>query len=385
MDNLASPSAIAQAQFESFSLFHQATAATIGFARWLLAEKTNLSTKKFTALLAAHSMTRSAANRYLRIAIAFGEFSIDQIQKLGILDLDKYAANRFTEFRKSLIDLAELTPSVVAELAKEFTQSVATKPDWLTPYLILILKTYTPEASQAEVGTVVGDSFQTGGQLIEETRGQSSHSAGSINIWKRDATGKRYWEIGKCGDRDAGVALQLLVKETGKLPQTIASMAIIKLAKEKIPTLLPIPVPDPLGQDVGCEMLSVEKEATITSIKTQAPSECRLFDPAPPAPPAPPAYPDDTWQQAQNELETHLEVQAQHIDEIEQIKREIENLNAAIAAKEADKKAAIAEGRMYCPTEALILRIEKDEREQKLVRLKELEFFLPVRVLAHAN
>lgn len=308
-----------------------------------------------------------------------GSVNIDQIQKLGTLDLDKYAANRFTEFRKSLIDLTELIPNLVAELAKEFAQPMATKPDWLTPYLMLILKTYTPEDSQAEVGTVVGDAFQSRGHSIEETRGQSPHSPSSVNIWKWDAAGKRYWEIGKCSDQDAGVALQLLVKESGKLPQTIASMAIIRLAQEKIPTLLPIPIQHPLGQDVGCEVLSVAKEATTTTIKTQAPSECRLLDSAPPA------HPDDTWQQAQNEVETYLQVQGQQIDEIEQIKREIENLNRAIAIKEADKKAATAAGRMYCPTEALILRVEKDEREQKLVRLKELEFFLPVRVLAHTS
>jgi hypothetical protein len=352
MHNLASPSPIAQPNSESFSLLYDATEAAIAFARWLLAEKTNLSPKKFSALLAANQMPRSTANKYLKIAIAFAEFPTDQIKRMGILDLEKYAANRFTEFRSSLIDLTELTCTAVADLARDFSKGKAAKQaNWLTFYLTMLLKTYTPPQSEEELGTVVGDNLGLGGQLPDETGGHSSQNPTRINIWKRDAQGKRYWEIGKCIDPDAGAALQKMVETTGKLPQTITSLAILKLFKEENPAVIsPAPLP-----------------------------------PCPSAPPPPPpAHPDDTWQQAQNELETYLKTQGQQTEEIEQLKREIAKLESAIALRESEKAKASEVGQMYCPTQAMILRIDRTELANKQLRLRELEFLLPVKVLAYA-
>jgi|GEM_PF-2977947 len=48
-----------------------------------------------------------------------------------------------------------------------------------------------------------------------------------VSVWKLDKNGRRYWESGKSYDQEAGVVLEELVKETGKLPQTIISEALL--------------------------------------------------------------------------------------------------------------------------------------------------------------
>jgi hypothetical protein len=48
-----------------------------------------------------------------------------------------------------------------------------------------------------------------------------------VSVWKVDKNGRRYWESGKSYDQEAGVVLEELVKETGKLPQTIISEALL--------------------------------------------------------------------------------------------------------------------------------------------------------------
>ncbi|MBW4625354.1 MAG: hypothetical protein KME49_07595 [Brasilonema octagenarum HA4186-MV1] len=48
-----------------------------------------------------------------------------------------------------------------------------------------------------------------------------------VSVWKMDKNGRRYWESGKSYDQEAGVVLEELVKETGKLPQTIISEALL--------------------------------------------------------------------------------------------------------------------------------------------------------------
>ncbi len=48
-----------------------------------------------------------------------------------------------------------------------------------------------------------------------------------VSVWKVDKNGRRYWESGKNYDQEAGVVLEELVKETGKLPQTIISEALL--------------------------------------------------------------------------------------------------------------------------------------------------------------
>ena len=48
-----------------------------------------------------------------------------------------------------------------------------------------------------------------------------------VSVWKVDKNGRRYWESGKSYDQEAGVVLEGLVKETGKLPQTIISEALL--------------------------------------------------------------------------------------------------------------------------------------------------------------
>ncbi|MBP5976546.1 hypothetical protein HW132_28395 [Brasilonema sp. CT11] len=50
-----------------------------------------------------------------------------------------------------------------------------------------------------------------------------------VSIWKMDKNGRRYWESGKSYDQQAGVVLEELVKETGKLPQTIISEALLQM------------------------------------------------------------------------------------------------------------------------------------------------------------
>ncbi|BAY46930.1 hypothetical protein SAMD00079811_45460 [Scytonema sp. HK-05] len=50
-----------------------------------------------------------------------------------------------------------------------------------------------------------------------------------VSIWKMDKNGRRYWQSGKSYDQEAGVVLEELVKETGKLPQTIISEALLQM------------------------------------------------------------------------------------------------------------------------------------------------------------
>jgi hypothetical protein len=50
-----------------------------------------------------------------------------------------------------------------------------------------------------------------------------------VSVWKVDKNGRRYWESGKSYDQEAGVVLEELVKETGKLPQTIISEALLQM------------------------------------------------------------------------------------------------------------------------------------------------------------
>ncbi|NMF67172.1 hypothetical protein [Brasilonema octagenarum] len=76
----------------------------------------------------------------------------------------------------------------------------------------------TQEAVQAKMDDV---------KLMRKMERELLAQEEEVSVWKMDKNGRRYWESGKSYDQEAGVVLEELVKETGKLPQTIISEALL--------------------------------------------------------------------------------------------------------------------------------------------------------------
>lgn len=76
----------------------------------------------------------------------------------------------------------------------------------------------TQEAVQAKMDDV---------KLMRKMERELLAQEEEVSVWKVDKNGRRYWETGKSYDQEAGVVLEELVKETGKLPQTIISEALL--------------------------------------------------------------------------------------------------------------------------------------------------------------
>ncbi|WP_414586159.1 hypothetical protein [Scytonema sp. PCC 10023] len=76
----------------------------------------------------------------------------------------------------------------------------------------------TQEAVQAKMDDV---------KLMRKMERELLAEEEEVSVWKMDKNGRRYWESGKSYDQEAGVVLEELVKETGKLPQTIISEALL--------------------------------------------------------------------------------------------------------------------------------------------------------------
>jgi hypothetical protein len=78
----------------------------------------------------------------------------------------------------------------------------------------------TQEAVQAKMDDV---------KLMRKMERELMAEEEEVSVWKVDKNGRRYWESGKSYDQEAGVVLEELVKETGKLPQTIISEALLQM------------------------------------------------------------------------------------------------------------------------------------------------------------